>query len=144
VATFTHGDAQDLLAAFKRARERRDPDAMLDLFDEGAEYRADPFEAALSGANAIRAYWNEVAASQANVEFDAERIWLAGATVLASWHGAHTRQADGGRVRSRGFMTFELNAAGRIERLRGWPIERPVGTDSTYTPERSSEVAHGR
>lgn len=137
----TPGDGQDLLAAFKKGWEQRKPDLILDLFAENADYRAEPFAGPLSGANAIRALWNQVAAEQANVEFDAERVWVSGQTVLASFHAAYTRRADAARIRVRGFMTFELGARPRegdrllVERFRGWPIEREVGLDATFTPE---------
>ncbi len=45
----TPGDAQDLLASFKRGWESRDPEAVLSLFDEHAEYREDPFSASPAG-----------------------------------------------------------------------------------------------
>ena len=84
----TPGDGQDLLAAWKRGWESRSPDTILDLFDDDAEYRAAPFTEPLKGANAIRELWNVMAANQANVEFDAEHVWVSGSTVLASWHAA--------------------------------------------------------
>ncbi|HET7678416.1 MAG TPA: nuclear transport factor 2 family protein [Candidatus Limnocylindrales bacterium] len=127
----THGDAQDLLAAYKRAWERRDPELAVSLFSDDAEYREDPFAEPLTGANAIRARWNETAASQANVEFDAERTWVSGRTVLSSWHGAYTRRADAQRVRLRGFMTLELDDAGKVRRFRQWWHGREVGRDAT-------------
>ena len=129
--TLTPGDGQDLLQRFKRAWEGRDVDAMVELFGASAEYRDDPFESPLVGANAIRAYWNEAAASQVNVEFDAERVWVSGPTVLASWHAALTRRASGERVRYRGFMTLELDEQGRVGRFRAWSIARMVGQDGT-------------
>ncbi len=143
--TLTPGDGQDLLASFKRGWERRDPDLILELFDEHAEYRPDPFSEPLSGANAIRELWNGIAADQANVEFDAERVWVSGPTVLASFHAAYTRRTDAQRVRVRGFMTFEVAAAPGdddrplVERFRQWPIERVVGRDSTFEPEGGSD-----
>ena len=88
----TPGDGQDLLARFKQARERRDVDLVMALFREDAEYRPDPFEPPMVGDLAIREHWNEAAATLGNVEFDAERIWVAGNAVLASWHGAITRR----------------------------------------------------
>jgi ketosteroid isomerase-like protein len=135
VPTLTPGDGQDLLDRFKRAWERLDVDAAVALFREDAEYRADPFEAPMAGANAIRAYWNDVAASQTHVEFDAERVWVSGPTVLTSWHGAFTLRATGDRVRQRGFMTLELDDAGLVARLRQWSIGRTVGQYRTYRPE---------
>ena len=137
--TLTPGDGQDLLGRYKRAWERLDVDAAVDLFGEDAEYRFDPFEAPLAGANAIRAYWNDAAATQTNVEFDAERVWVNGATVLASWHGAFTRRATAERVRVRGFMTLELAEDGLVSRFREWAISRTVGQDSTYRPDGRQE-----
>jgi ketosteroid isomerase-like protein len=128
----THGDAQDLLQAYKRAWERRDPDAAMELYAEDAEHRDDPFHDPHLGSNAIRAMWNDIAEREANVEFDAERIWLVDRTVLSSWHAAYTDRANGDRVRLRGFMTMELDGRGKIARLREWPVSKVVGTDSTY------------
>ena len=131
----TPGDAQDLLARYKAGWERRDPDALMELFAANAEFRPGPFEGALSDSNAIRAFWNDFAASSANTEFDAERTWASGGTVLASYHAAFTRRNDAARVRERGFMTLELDDDRRIVRFREWPIQRVVGNDSTYKVE---------
>jgi limonene-1,2-epoxide hydrolase len=135
--TLTPGDAQDLLASFKQGWERRAPDMIVELFDANAEYRPDPFAESLQGINAIRALWNDIVATQTHVEFDAERIWVSGATVLASWHAAYTRRANSERVRARGFMTLELNDAQprRVQRFKQWPLERVVGSDSTFAAE---------
>ena len=133
--SLSHGHAQDLLEGFKRGWERRDPEAILALFGADAEYRAHPYAEPLTGPNAIRAHWNEIAATQAHVEFDAERIWVSGSTVLASWHAAFTRRSSGDRVRVRGFMAAELGDDMLIERFRQWPLEKVVGKDSTHRPE---------
>jgi hypothetical protein len=133
--SLTHGDAQDLLDTFKRGWEKRDPELILEAFDRDAEYREDPFGPPLAGSNAIRELWNHVAATQAHVEFDAERIWVSGSTVLTSWHAAYTLRASGERRRVRGFMTLELNDDRKVQRLRQWAVERVVGTDSTMPPE---------
>ncbi len=135
----SHGDAQDLLDTFKRGWETRDPDTIVGLFREDADYRAHPFEEPLLGSNAIRARWNEIAATQAHVDFEPERIWVSGSTVLASWHAAFTRRANGQRVRLRGFMTLELDDDGSVWRLRQWPLEQIVGIDSTFRPERDAD-----
>ena len=140
-APLTPGDGQDVLARFKKAREKRDPDRMLELYAADAEYLLGPFEAPLTGSNAIREHWNGVAASQVHVDFDAERVWVSGRTVLASWHGAFTRRVDAARVRVRGFSTIELGEDGLISRMRDWPVTNEVGTDSRYQPE--SEPAAG-
>lgn len=128
----TPGDGQDLFARFKRAWEGRDPDAMLELYADDAEYRIDPFMEPLMGLLAIREHWNGVVAAQDNIEFDAERVWANGRTILGSWHVALTERASADRVRIRGFSTMELDDHGRIVRMREWPVRRVVGIDSSY------------
>jgi ketosteroid isomerase-like protein len=135
MAPLTHGDAQDLLERYKRAWETRDPELAMALYSEHAEFRLDPFEEPARGPNEIRAIWNDVAATQTNVEFDAERTWVSGNTVLTSWHVAFTRRATAERIRIRGFSTFELDADGLIERARQWASARVVGRDATTRPE---------
>lgn len=130
--TLTPGDGQDLFARFKRAREGRDPEAMLELYADGAEHRTDPFSEPLVGLNAIREHWNTVAASQDHIEFDAERVWVSGRSVLCSWHAAHTRRSSAERVRVHGFSAADLDGDGLIARMRDWPVERVVGIDSSY------------
>ncbi len=130
----TPGDGQDVLQRYKRAWEDRDVDAVMELYAADAEHRDHPFRDPYQGANAIRAMWNDIATNEVNVEFDAERVYVAGRTVLASWHAAYTDAANGDRVRVRGFATFELDATGLIERLREWPLSKVVGRDSSYTP----------
>jgi hypothetical protein len=132
--TLTPGDGQDLLAAYKDAWERRDPDAALELYAESAEHRDDPFDEPLVGANAIRELWNARAASQTNVEFDAERVWTSNSWVLSNYHAAYTERANADRIRRRGFLAFELDDEKRILRARDWPVSRHVGTDSTIKP----------
>jgi hypothetical protein len=131
----TPGDGQDLLERYKQAWERRDPDLALALYREDAEMRLDPFEEPRTGANAIRELWNDVAATQANVEFDAERVWTVGRTVLTSWHAAYTWRQTAERYRIRGFSTFELDESGMIQRQRQWAQFRVVGTDATFKAE---------
>jgi ketosteroid isomerase-like protein len=131
----TPGDAQDLLERYKRAWEARDVDAAMALYRDDAELRLDPFEEPARGAEEIRAIWNDVAATQANVEFDSERVWAVGRTVLTSWHAAATQRANGERERLRAFTTFELDDAGLISRQKQWVHSRIVGTDSTVKLE---------
>ena len=134
----SHGAAQDILETFKRGWEARDPETVVGLFRDDADYREDPFAESLQGANAIRARWNEIAATQVHIDFEPERIWLSGGTVLASWHAAFTRRASGERVRQRGFMTLELDDEGCVWRFRQWSLEQLVGTDSTFRAEGES------
>ncbi len=113
----------------------RDVDAFLALFAESADFRPDPFEEPLIGVNAIRGYWNDFAATSVHTELDPERTWVKDRTVLAAYHGAQTLRRTAERVRHRGFLVIDLDAGGRIARLRGYPQTRVVGIDSTFKPE---------
>ena len=139
MATLTHGDAQDLLQRYKHAWERRDPDLAMELYRDDAEVRLDPFEEPARGANEIRAIWNDVAATQDHVEFDAERIWVVAETILTSWHVAFTRRSNSERVRIRGFSTFEVDDSRLIRRTRQWAQARVVGRDSTHRAEEGGD-----
>ena len=134
----SHGAAQDILDTLKRGWEERDPETVVSLFRADADYREHPFAEPLLGGNAIRARWNEIAASQAHIDFEPERIWVCNSTVLASWHVAFTVRASGERVRQRGFMTLEVDEEGKVWRLRQWPLEQVVGTDATFRAEGES------
>ena len=138
----THGEGHDLLEDYKRAWEARDTELVMSLFAPDAEYREDPFEDPRRGANAIRAMYNDIAAGSTNAEFDAERVWVSGRTVLASWHAAFTRRETAERIRVRGFFTFELDEEGLIERVREWSHRRVVGTDSTLRADE--RIVFGR
>jgi ketosteroid isomerase-like protein len=138
--TLTPGDGQDALARFKDAWQRRDVDAIVESFSEDAEYRIDPFTEPLQGSIAIREHWNHFVSAQSHVDFDAERVWVVGRTVLASWHAAYTRRSTAARIRVRGFSTIELDDAGLIMRMRDWPTEREVGTDRRSAPEEEPEI----
>ncbi|MBA2254751.1 MAG: nuclear transport factor 2 family protein [Chloroflexi bacterium] len=137
----THGEGQDLLERFKQAWERRDPDLAMELYREDAEHRDHPFREPFRGANEIRAMWNDIVLNEAHVEFDAERTWVNGSTVLASYHAAYTDRTTGERVRMRGFMTIEVDGEGHVSRLREWPTTQVVGMDTTLRPDRQPGLA---
>jgi limonene-1,2-epoxide hydrolase len=135
MADLTLGEAQDFVDRYKRAWEARDPDLAMELYGAAAEVRLDQFEEPARGANEVRAIWNDVAATQDHVEFDAERVWAVGRTILTSWHAAFTRRTNADRVRIRGFSTFELDDAGVVQRAKQWAQSQVVGRDSTFKPE---------
>jgi hypothetical protein len=138
--------SHDLLDTYTFATERRDVDLAMSLYREDAELREDPFEPPATGNLEIRARWNHHAAARFHVEFEVERSWVSGPTLLVAWHAAHTRRATAERVRRRGFSTFELDDDGLIARERRWTLERVVGTDGTFRPEPDAplDAAPGR
>jgi ketosteroid isomerase-like protein len=115
-----HAAAQDLLERYGRAWESFDGDAWVDLLTDDVEYHEDPFEPPMVGRNAARAYLMEASRRQEQVEFTVERHWVVEATVLAAWHASYVARDTRERVRLRGFMTLDLDAEGRVRRLREW------------------------
>jgi ketosteroid isomerase-like protein len=109
-----------VLERYRRAWEAFDGDSWADLFTEDVEYAEDPFEPAMAGRNAVRAYLLEASERQEQVEVTIERHWVVGSTVLAAWHAGYIRRADRARVRLAGFMTMELADDNRIARFREW------------------------
>ena len=122
----THADAQDLLERYGRAWEAFDGDAWTELFTDDVEYHEDPFEPPLVGRNAVREYLLEASRAQEQVEFTVERHWVVEATVLLAWHASYVERTSKARVRLQGFMTLDVDAAGRIGRLREWWHRRPA------------------
>ncbi len=123
--TIDYAAAGDLLASYGRAWTTFDGDLLVSLFTADAEYHEDPFEPPMIGHNAIRAYWLEAAASQEQVEFDVERHWVSGDTVLAAWHAVYVRRGSSDRVRLAGFFVLDV-AGGKIRQLREWWHRRPA------------------
>jgi SnoaL-like domain len=120
-----YATAGELLETFGLAWQTFDGDLIVSLFDEDAEYHDDPFNPPRVGHNAIRAYWLDGATSTGQVEFTVERHWVSAETVLAAWHASYVERATAERVRLVGFMTWEMAADRRINRLREWTLRAP-------------------
>jgi ketosteroid isomerase-like protein len=125
--TIDYAAATDLLERYGRAWEAFDGDAWVDLFTEDVEYHEDPFEPALVGHNAVRAYLLKAAELQEEVSFTVERHWVVDPTILVVWHAAYAQRSDRARIRLAGFMTLEMRD-GKIARLREWYHRRSSPT----------------
>jgi hypothetical protein len=101
-----------------------DGDAFVALFEDEAELVLDPFEPALAGHNALRAYLLEAADAERHYDLAIERHWVSGDTVLAAWHASWTRVGDDAKVRQAGFLSAEVGEDGRMGRLRLWTVAR--------------------
>jgi hypothetical protein len=120
----TYAAAHDLLGALVQARVQYDGDAFVAQFADTAEVVLDPFEPALVGHNALRAYLNDAADAERWFDLAIERHWVSGSTVLAAWHASWNRRADEAKVRQAGFLSAEVGEDGRIGRLRQWSVTR--------------------
>lgn len=121
-----YADAADFLVRFAAALTAFVGDDWVALFSDDAEYHADPFVAPVVGHNGLRALLLERAAREAQPEFEIQRHWVSGATILAEWHASAVDRTGGQRVRSAGFSTFEMQH-GRCARYRQWWHRRGEG-----------------
>lgn len=122
-APLGYAAAHDLLEALVAARRSHDGDAFVACFTEDALVRPDPFEPALAGHNALRAYLLAAAEREVHLDLAIERHWVAGDAVLAAWHASWNTR-EGGKVRRAGMLVAESASDGRIAHLRAWFAER--------------------
>ncbi|MFL5944705.1 MAG: nuclear transport factor 2 family protein [Gaiellaceae bacterium] len=101
---------------YARAWEDADDDAVGELFTEDATYRSDPFQEPYRGREAIRGYWRDVTARQANVEVVIGRTMAAGDRALVEWWTQ--MDSDGAPVTLPGALLLELDETGRCRALR--------------------------
>jgi limonene-1,2-epoxide hydrolase len=108
--------------AYRRAWEERDAEAAAALFTEGSEYRTRPFEEPHRGQEGVRAYWQEVTASQAEVRVRMGRPFAAGERVTVEFWT--TLSSDGAELTITGCLLLRFAPDGRCERLREyWFVE---------------------
>ncbi len=122
--SLTYAEAFDLLGRLVDARSRYDGDLLVEQFTESCEVALDPFESALVGHNALRAYLNDAAVAEQWFDLAIERHWVSGSSVLAAWHASWTRVADEAKVRQAGFLSAEMGEDGRMTRLKLWTVSR--------------------
>jgi len=122
--TITYAAAHDLLEALVQTRASYDGDGWTERFTDEAEVVIDPFEPALVGHNALRAYLLDAGDAERWFDLSVERHWVSGSTVLAAWHASWSRRSDEAKIRQSGFLAAEVGEDGRIVRLRNWTVTR--------------------
>ena len=118
-----YADAAAFLDRFVAAWTTFDGDLLVSLFRPDAEYHRDPFESPLVGHNALRADLLAAAERESQLEFEIQRHWVSGGTILAEWRASFVERTSRDRVRVAGFSTFEM-ADGRCIRYRQWWHQR--------------------
>lgn len=113
------------LTRYGQAWEAGDADAAAALFTADAVYRETPFDSAMTGRDAIRAYWRAGAGDgQTGVRFESSVGAVAGDIGFAHWRASFTRVASGARVALDGMfrLTFQRTADGAAlcARLEEW------------------------
>jgi uncharacterized protein (TIGR02246 family) len=115
-------NVQEWAERYARAWEDADDKAVGELFTEDATYRSDPFHEPYRGREAIRGYWRDVTATQANVEVVVGRTMMAGDRALVEWWTQ--MDSDGAPVTLPGALLLELDETGLCRALREyWNLE---------------------
>jgi len=106
-----------LVDAFGTAWERGDVEAIAGLFTADATFLETPFSAPLKGTAAIRDYWNDMPANQAEVSFRSGEIYSAGPWFATEFRCVYRRRRTGDWVDARGALFCET-WEGKISELR--------------------------
>jgi uncharacterized protein (TIGR02246 family) len=106
-----------LIDAFGHGWERGDADAICALFAPDAVFIETPFSAKETGIAAIRAYWSEIPAAQAEVNFTSGEIYAAGPWFATEFRCQFRRRRTGERIDARGAIFCET-VDGKITEMR--------------------------
>ncbi|MGH7644953.1 MAG: nuclear transport factor 2 family protein [Gemmatimonadales bacterium] len=106
-----------VIDAFGRAWEAGDVDGILAVFTPDAVFQESPFGAKDKGTAAIRAYWKDLPANQAEVSFRSGEIYAAGPWFATEFTCTYRRRRTGQRVDTRGAIFCETKD-GKIGEMR--------------------------
>ncbi|HVH67551.1 MAG TPA: nuclear transport factor 2 family protein [Gemmatimonadales bacterium] len=106
-----------LLDTFGRGWERGAVDDIASVFTPDAAFLETPFSDKSVGLDAIRAYWKDVPANQAEVTFKAGEIYAAGPWFATEFRCTYRRRRSGDWVDARGAIFCETKG-GKISEMR--------------------------
>jgi len=108
------------LDAYGRAWQERNPQAAEELYAEDGTYQVTPFLEPMRGRKAIRAYWDEVTATEKDIRFSCEILVTTEAFGIARWRASFERTPPGLQTKLDGIFLIELDASGKCTSLREW------------------------
>jgi uncharacterized protein (TIGR02246 family) len=108
---------RELVDTFGAAWERGDVEAIASLFTPDAVFLETPFSETAVGTPAIRDYWKDVPANQAEVSFRSGEIYAAGPWFATEFRCTYRRRRTGERVDARGAIFCETKD-GKISEMR--------------------------
>jgi nuclear transport factor 2 (NTF2) superfamily protein len=116
------GTLEDWIEAYRRAWEERDAEAAAALFTSDATYRSNIFEEPHQGRDGVRAYWESVTSTQADVRVGMGRPFVDGDRVAVEFWA--NMKVEGDDVTLPGCLLLDFDAAGQCRRLREyWHFE---------------------
>jgi ketosteroid isomerase-like protein len=115
---------RQLLDTFGRGWESGAVDEIASVFAPDAVFRETPFGQPSAGLEAIRAYWRDVPANQAEVTFKAGEIYIAGPWFATEFRCTYRRRRTGDWVDARGAIFCETKG-GKIGEMRMYWHRQP-------------------
>jgi ketosteroid isomerase-like protein len=110
--------AESVIAKYKDAWERQDPDAILEIFTSDAIYHERVLKEPFRGRNEIRQYWKtKVVEGQANIEFNLLCLYIDGDTMIAEWDVVFDDRAQNLKKHMREVAIAQMHE-GKIQSLR--------------------------
>lgn len=115
-------DVREWIAAYGRAWEEGDAEAVIGLFTEDAVYRSHPFRQPHTGSEEIRGYWERATSTQEETDVRLGEPVLEGTRAAVEWWAT---MRDGGRwITLPGCLLLRFAADGRCAELREyWHVE---------------------
>jgi hypothetical protein len=115
-------NAQEWIAAYRRAWVGRDPEAAAALFTEDAVYRSSPFREPHLGSQGIRDYWTRATSTQEELDLRFGEPVVEGRKAVVEWWAIMRDQ--GAWITLPGCLLLRFTDDGRCEELREyWHVE---------------------
>jgi hypothetical protein len=127
----TRKDVRDVIDVYIRAWTSQDPDLIVTIFTQSAQYHERVMGAPIPDREAIRAYWEtKVARDQANITCELVSLYLDGDTAIAEWLAEFDDVTQGVRKRMKEIAVLEFEGH-LIASLREYWASEPVGRADT-------------
>lgn len=121
---------REWLDAFIRAYEHKSPDMLVELFSINTVYHLSPFEAPLSGLEAVNLHFTDTFSVQRAGHFNGRIIGIHDQAGWVHWASSFTREGTDEPVRQEGIMNVVLDEAGKCTEIRQWwHVLEPVQAD---------------
>ena len=112
-----HDAYRELLNAFGHGWEQGAVEEIAAVFSPAAVFLETPFSEKRTGLEAIRAYWKDVPANQAEATFKAGEMYVAGPWFATEFRCTYRRRRTGEWVDARGAIFCETKD-GKISEMR--------------------------
>ena len=108
------------MTEYGRASAENDPQASVNLFAPDACYHENPFDAPITGRDAIYEYWNNGAQKLKDKESSFEILSVEDNRGIARWQSKFTVIESGKRLALDCLFVVEFNAEGLCQIFREW------------------------